>query len=71
MATQHPTMITIPIDNFIYRVAWYELRGKKCEADALRLMAADAQPVYRVDENAVNTLVAYFRGFDEKLLPLD
>jgi hypothetical protein len=68
---QKPTEITIPIDRLVYRIAWYEVHGMKDEATALRLLAADARPMYEVDESLVQDKIAYLNGLSERSRPFD
>src|SRR4051812_31331944 len=45
-----------PLDNFIFRLAWFELNGMAREAEALRTLAADFRPPYRVNETLIAQL---------------
>jgi hypothetical protein len=59
MATRSPKALVIPLDNFIYRIAWYVFTDKTNAAEALRQLAADCRPVYHVDEEAIYAELAY------------
>jgi hypothetical protein len=62
---RQPQELFIPLTNFLYRIAWFELQGQKREADALRQLAADFQPAYRVDETLVEAMIAHLRSLDD------
>jgi hypothetical protein len=62
MATRSPKELVIPLDNFIYRIAWYVFTDNPDAAEALRQLAADCRPVYRVDEAAVSAKVEELRA---------
>lgn len=52
------TELMIPLDNFIYRIAWYQFRGKQEAAVGLRLLALECHPPYEVDEELVREKLA-------------
>lgn len=59
--TQTRKMLTIPLDTFIQRIAWYIANDRPDEAEALRRLASECNPVYRVDETAVAAQVKELR----------
>jgi hypothetical protein len=62
MATRSPEELVIPLDNFIYRIAWYVFTNNHEAAEVLRQLAADCRPAYRVDEAAVSAKVEELRA---------
>ncbi len=57
-----PKELTIPLDNFIYRIAWYVFNDNPDAAEAFRQLAAYCSPVKRVDEAAVSAKVEELRA---------
>ncbi len=71
MMPSAPKELTIPLDNFIYRIAWYVFNENPEAAEALRQLAADCRPAYRVDEAAVSAKVEELRARRDGLSGLD
>lgn len=57
-----PKRIVIDKDAYIYHIVWYELKGEKAIADALRLLATHATPPYHVDEARVQEEITFLQG---------
>lgn len=49
--------LTITVEAFVKRSAWLEWQGRRVEANALRDRAAWFNPIYRVDEQAVQAQI--------------
>jgi hypothetical protein len=65
------TALTIPLDIFIHRIAWFEVNEMHVEAKALRILAEDFVPPYYVDEVLVQAKIAELRRYRTEQAPSD
>lgn len=61
-----PATIQIELDRFYDRIAWYEWRGRKVEADTLRDLAAWFSPPLRIDESIVQRQITELEAIEKR-----